>query len=350
MSFQQGLSGLNAAAKSLETIGNNVANANTVGFKGSQAQFADVFASSLTGATATQIGIGTKLAQVSQQFTQGNITASSNPLDVAINGGGFFRLSTNGTITYSRNGQFQLDSGGYIVNSNGARLTGYVADARGVLSTGAPSELNIRTADLAPRATTGVTAALNLDSRMSPPIVPVFDMNEPTSYNSSSSVTVFDSLGNAHVLQTYYVKTDPTPPSTGGTWQVYASSNGRPLGAVDAVPATTAGNVVALGAPTSLSAIPAGTFSINGVAIGAVAAGADAAEQGANVAAAINAANIPGVTASADGAGVVTITNAGNTTISMNGAASSPTAASDAHADLLAATGFGAAQVGTQAV
>ena len=99
MGFQQGLSGLNAASKNLDVIGNNVANSGTVGFKASQAQFADVYASSLTGAGSSQVGIGTKVTQVAQQFTQGNITSSNNPLDIAINGGGFFRLSHNGTVS-----------------------------------------------------------------------------------------------------------------------------------------------------------------------------------------------------------------------------------------------------------
>jgi len=93
MGFQQGLSGLNAASKTMETIGNNVANAGTVGFKKSQAQFADVFASSLIGSGASPIGIGTKLARVSQNFTQANITGTNNPLDIAINGDGFFRMA-----------------------------------------------------------------------------------------------------------------------------------------------------------------------------------------------------------------------------------------------------------------
>ena len=142
MGFQQGLSGLNAASKSLDVIGNNVANANTVGFKESQAQFADVYANSLTGAGASQVGIGVKVAQVAQQFTQGNVTASNNPLDVAINGGGFFRMSNNGTVTYGRNGQFQLDKAGYIVNATASRLTGYGVSASGVLASGAPTDLN----------------------------------------------------------------------------------------------------------------------------------------------------------------------------------------------------------------
>ncbi len=232
MSFQQGLSGLNAASKSLETIGNNVANANTVGFKGAQAQFADVFASSLTGAGSSQIGIGTKVGQVSQQFTQGNVTASNNPLDIAINGGGFFRMSNNGTITYGRNGQFQLDKQGYIVNASGNRLTGYTADLRGVLSTGAPTDINIRTTDLAPQPTTDVNTQITLDMRSAQLDPTAFDVNDPTTYTSSSSVSIFDSLGNSHVFQTYYVNT-----TTPGQWSVFASLDGVTLPAGGAVTA-----------------------------------------------------------------------------------------------------------------
>jgi flagellar hook protein FlgE len=220
MGFQQGLSGLNAASKALDTIGNNVANSNTVGFKASQAQFADVYASSLTGAGASQIGIGVKVAQVAQQFTQGNITGSNNPLDVAINGSGFFRLSDGGTIIYSRNGQFSFDKDGYIVNANGSRLTGYMANAAGVLSTGAPTDININTADLPPVQTTGVSAVLNLDSTQDVPTTGIFNMNDPTSYNNGTSISVFDSLGNSHVVQTFYVKT------AANTWDVYAATDG----------------------------------------------------------------------------------------------------------------------------
>ena len=124
MSFQQGLSGLNAASKSLETIGNNVANSNTVGFKGSQAQFADVFASSLNGGSGAQIGIGTQLVQVAQEFTQGNITSSTNPLDIAINGNGFFRLDSNGASSYTRNGQFQANASGQLTDQQGNLVPG----------------------------------------------------------------------------------------------------------------------------------------------------------------------------------------------------------------------------------
>ena len=226
MSFQQGLSGLNAAAKNLDAIGNNVANANTVGFKQSQAQFADVYANSLSGGGGSQVGIGVKVAQVAQQFTQGNITATNNPLDMAINGGGFFRMDNNGEATYQRNGQFQLDRMGFIVNPTGAKLTGYVANASGALLTGAPTPLSINTADLTPQITTGVNAVFNLDSGSAVPLTSPFNINAPDTFNHSTAVSVFDSLGNAQTLQTFYVKT-----ATPGEWQVYAASDGTQIGA-----------------------------------------------------------------------------------------------------------------------
>ena len=226
MSFQQGLSGLNAAAKNLDVIGNNVANSGTVGFKQSQAQFADVYANSLSGAGGANVGIGTKVAQVSQQFTQGNITATNNPLDMAINGGGFFRMDNNGEVTYQRNGQFQFDRMGFIVNPTGAKLTGYTADASGVLSTGSPAPLSINTADLAPQITSEVEAVLNLDSGEAVPATTPFNISDPTSFNRSTPVSVFDSLGNAQTLQMFYVKT-----ANPGEWDVYAASDGVQIGA-----------------------------------------------------------------------------------------------------------------------
>ena len=224
MSFQQGLSGLNAAAKNLAVIGNNVANSSTVGFKQSQAQFSDVYANSLTGAGGSQTGIGVKVANVAQQFTQGNITASNNPLDMAVNGGGFFRMDTNGEVTYQRNGQFQLDKNGYIVNPGGAKLTGYTANASGVLSIGAPAPIAINPADLAPNTTTEVKAVLNLDAGSAVPATTPFDKDDPTSYNFSTAVSVYDILVNDHTLQTFYVKT-----ATPGKWEVYVTSDGTQI-------------------------------------------------------------------------------------------------------------------------
>src|SRR5690606_35770297 len=183
MSFQQGLSGLNAASKNLEVIGNNVANASTVGFKQSQAVFADVYARSLGGGSGSQIGIGTKMTQVAQQFTQGNISSSNNPLDISINGDGFFRMENNGVVSYTRNGQFQMDKAGYIVNASGARLTGYPVDTNGQISGGQPTEININTADLAPQATTSAELVINLDSRSEVPTNTPFVATDSLSYN-----------------------------------------------------------------------------------------------------------------------------------------------------------------------
>lgn len=223
MSFQQGLSGLNAASKNLDVIGNNVANANTVGFKQSQTQFADMFASSLSGGSSVQAGIGVKVADIAQQFNQGSVTVSNNPLDIAINGGGFFRLSDNGTISYSRNGQFHTDKEGYIVNSTGQRLTGYTVNSSGVFNMSSPAELRISTADLSPAATTLVGGLVNLDSREAPLSAAAFDIADPETFHSSTSLSIHDSLGNSSTLSTYFLKT------AANSWDVFAANDGTLL-------------------------------------------------------------------------------------------------------------------------
>jgi flagellar hook protein FlgE len=169
MSFQQGLSGLNVSSKALDAIGNNIANANTVGFKSSSVQFADVYAASLSGGGAAQIGIGAAAPSVAQLFTQGNITTTNNPLDLAINGGGFFRLSDGGSPVYSRSGQFNVDSNGYVVNPAGLRLTGYAADSTGAIVPGDFTDLRLVTTNIEPQATTTSQVQLNMDSRSVPP-------------------------------------------------------------------------------------------------------------------------------------------------------------------------------------
>lgn len=214
MGFQQGLSGLNASSKHLDTIGNNVANASTVGFKQSQAQFADMFATSLAGGGATPIGTGTKVAAIAQQFTQGNITNTNNPLDTAISGNGFFRLTDPaGAVLYSRNGQFQVDKNGFLVNNQGHTVSGYLPNAAGVVATTAPVPLQINSADLKPKPTTTAVVGANLDSRATVPLTPVFNSIDPTSYNSSTSLSVYDSLGASHVGTMYFQRQPITPPT-----------------------------------------------------------------------------------------------------------------------------------------
>lgn len=267
MSFQQGLSGLSSSSKTLEVIGNNVANANTVGFKQSQAIFSDVYAASIDGSGNSQIGIGTRLTTVAQQFTQGNVTSSNNPLDIAINGGGFFRMDTDGAVTYSRNGQFSLDKSGYIVDAQGAKLTGYIANSVGVLSTGSASPINIRTSDLPPQFTGTVSSVLNLDSRQDIPLTTPFSMSDPTTYNNATSVSVFDSLGNAHVLQTFYVKTGA------GAWDVYAAADDAMINGGAAIGSLAFGTDGALTAASQAAlpinaSIPVTTGATNPLVVG----------------------------------------------------------------------------------
>src|SRR5690606_34801804 len=163
MGFQHGLSGLKAASAKLDVTGNNIANAGTVGFKQSQAQFADVYANALGGGR-NQIGIGTQLAAVAQEFTQGNVTSSNNPLDVAITGNGFFRMDNNGTISYTRNGQFHLDKDGFLVNASNYNVTGFGADAAGTIIPNVPVNLRLPTSDLTPKPTANFATGVNLDS------------------------------------------------------------------------------------------------------------------------------------------------------------------------------------------
>lgn len=258
MSFQQGLSGLNAAAKNLDVIGNNVSNASTVGFKSSQAIFADVYASTLSGASGVQVGIGTKLAAVAQQFTQGNITTTNNPLDTAINGNGFFRVSNNGTIFYTRNGQFQLDKSGYIVTPQGYNVTGYSATSSGAIVTGTLANIQLSTSDLAPNATTSATVAVNLDSRAST-ISSAFNYTNAATYTSSTSLSLYDSLGNQQTYSMYYVK------ASSNTWNVYATLTNASGSTID----LSSGGSTAL---TTLSFTSGGAISSGGTAAQAITA------------------------------------------------------------------------------
>lgn len=220
MAFQQGLSGLNAASKSLDVISNNVANSGNVGFKSASTLFNDVFASALSGgASSVQVGVGTQVGAVAQEFTQGNITRTSNPLDIAINGGGFFRLSDQGSITYSRNGQFDVDKSGFIVNASGRRLTGYPADERGTIQPAAPVDMRLDSSDLPPKASTAIEVGINLDSRETVP-ANAFSATDASSYNASTAVTVFDTLGNPHILTMFFRK------SGGGEWDMHTSLDG----------------------------------------------------------------------------------------------------------------------------
>jgi flagellar hook protein FlgE len=225
MSFQQGLSGLNAATSYLDVTGNNIANTATVGFKSGSTQFADVYATSLTGSGSLQVGIGVQVADIAQKFTQGNTSVTNNPLDVAINGEGFFRINNAGMVTYTRNGQFQLDKDGYVVNNGGMRLTGYNV-AGGQIVQAAPADIQISFADISPNATSRAGLVLNLDASESPPAVAPFSPANASTYNDSTSMTLYDSLGNSHAMTLYFVKTGAN------AWNMYGDVDGLGTGNV----------------------------------------------------------------------------------------------------------------------
>lgn len=237
MAFQQGLSGLNSSSKALDVISNNVANASTVGFKAGTTLFADMYASAMSGGVAAlQVGIGSRVAGVAQSFTQGNLTTTSNDLDMAINGNGFFRMQrSDGTIAYTRNGQFDVNRNGYIVNPNGDMLTGYAATttaAGNSVFAGEPSVLRIDTSNMAPRETSQASLKLNLDSKDVNPldqdpagqdITAFLDaVDIPVdSYNYTTSMTVYDSLGNPSLMQIYMVREPNAAGVAPNEWRVY---------------------------------------------------------------------------------------------------------------------------------
>jgi flagellar hook protein FlgE len=232
MSFQTGLSGLSSAARNLDVIGNNVSNANVTGFKGSRVQFSDVMAASLSSGASNAVGIGTKVATITQDFTQGTISVTNNPLDVAISGNGFFRMTQNGAVSYSRNGEFQLDNAGNIVNSANFNLTGYLADIDGTILPSQPAPLRISTADIAPTPTSRFDAVFNLDSR-APLITLPFNANDPSTYTNTTASTVYDSLGNPHVIELFFVRT-----AVPGQWNLHGTVDNSATPNVAGLPAT----------------------------------------------------------------------------------------------------------------
>ncbi|MGK0441342.1 MAG: flagellar hook protein FlgE [Pseudohongiellaceae bacterium] len=213
MSFNTALSGLRAASQDLAVTGNNIANASTNGFKRSRVEFGDVYANSLIGGGSTP-GSGVLVTDIAQQFDQGNVSFTDNNLDLAINGSGMFILSNGGSTEYSRAGSFGLDKDGFLVANNSARLQGFGVNSSGGVDSIA-GDLQIQTQNISPQATVEAELEFNLDSRDGLPVVGVFDHTDPDSYNSSTSLTVYDSLGNPHVQTNYFAKT------AANTWDMY---------------------------------------------------------------------------------------------------------------------------------
>ncbi|WP_063912856.1 flagellar hook protein FlgE [Pseudomonas sp. p21] len=224
MSFNIGLSGLYAANKALNVTGNNIANVATTGFKSSRAEFADQYSNSVRGTSAGKnvVGTGVKTAAVSQMFTPGNINGTGQALDMAIDGNGFFVMNDNGSKIYTRAGAFYSDKDGYVVSSSGANLQGYAVDANGKIVQGVLTNLQIDTSNLTPNPTGKISENVNLNSSATAPAVTPFDPTNTGSYNYTFNTDVYDSQGNAHQLNQYFVKD-----AASNSWTMYTTIDGR---------------------------------------------------------------------------------------------------------------------------
>ncbi len=229
MSFYTALTGLNGSQADIAATSNNIANVGTTGFKRSRAEFGDIFATSPLQNSSSSIGSGSILKGVKQQFTQGNIAASLNALDLAISGQGFFALKpslTSSQVVYTRNGSFNVDNNRNVVDSTGQFLLTYPVNEDGsvtskTINDAVPLQLPVTSGE--PKATSNIDLAINL-----PADAPVitdnpkfaegyqFSTSDPESFTNSTSLTIFDDLGNPTIATVYFIKTqaataaDPT--------------------------------------------------------------------------------------------------------------------------------------------
>ena len=220
MSFYTALTGLNGAQAEIASTSNNIANVGTTGFKRSRAEFGDIFATSPLQNASSSIGSGTILKGVKQQFTQGNIASSLNALDLAVSGQGFFALKPSLTSTqtvYTRNGSFNVDNDRYVVDSAGQYLMTYPVNLDGSvtakdLDSAVPLQLPVTSGE--PKATGKIDLGVNVPADA--PVVTqlsqfedgyTFDANDPNTYTNSTSITIFDDLGNPTIATIYFIKT-----------------------------------------------------------------------------------------------------------------------------------------------
>ena len=225
MSFNIALTGLNAASQDLSVVSNNLANADTIGFKSSRAEFGDIYAASQVGTAATAVGNGVSVQDIAQQFTQGNTETTGNSLDLAINGNGFFTVSQAGSLQYTRDGEFQLNNTGQVVTASGAALQVYAPLPSGGFNTGGLTDLTLNTNESAPQATANATVTATLPADASPPVTTTFSPSDPTSYTDTTSLTVYDSLGAAHTMSLYFIKG-----TNANDWSVQSYVDGNAVG------------------------------------------------------------------------------------------------------------------------
>ncbi|HTM27852.1 MAG TPA: flagellar hook protein FlgE [Rhodanobacter sp.] len=240
MPFNIALSGLNAASKDLEVTANNIANTATTGFKGSRAQFAELFSAAGPNLSSSQTGSGVRLTNVAQQFTAGSVETTNNSLDFAISGDGFFTLHDGKGYSYTRAGAFQKDQAGFVTNANGQRLQVFPALSNGTFDNSTLTDLQLLTSQNAARATSAVQMSLNLPSDAVAPATPFDPLNDPTSYNQATPFTVYDSLGATHAGTVYFVK-DPAA----NVWNANLYVDGVSTGASQPVTFNSSGALVA---------------------------------------------------------------------------------------------------------
>jgi flagellar hook protein FlgE len=256
MGFSQGVSGLNAASDELDVIGNNIANSQTTGFKAGTASFADIYAGS-------QVGLGVQVAGVTEDYSDGTPTATDNPLNVAISNNGFFRtVNSSGAVYYTRDGDFQLDDNRNLVTSTGQNVTGYPASGTPpTIQQGAtPVNLSIPLTGMPAKETTTSTMALDLDSNSTALTTAAFNPNDSSTYSFSEPLTTYDSLGNAHNVSLYFVKT------ADNQWEGYAVDGSAPsttapqdLGQLSF---NSSGTLTGTTLPNGTATTPSDTFNI----------------------------------------------------------------------------------------
>lgn len=239
MPFDIALSGINAASTDLEVTANNIANTSTVGFKGSRAEFSQVYSVAGQNLAATAAGSGVRVTNIAQQFSDGNTTQTGNSYDMAISGTGFFTLRDGSGYSYSRAGNFHPDDNNYVVNSTGQRLQVYPPTASGGYDISALQDLQLTSGSAAAKASSNIGITANLSASATAPTGGAFDPKDDTTYTTMSTFQAYDSLGAAHTTNVYYVK-DATNPNS---WNAYMTVDGTQVGGAQAMTFNSGGSI-----------------------------------------------------------------------------------------------------------
>lgn len=260
MSFKVALSGINSASADLDVISNNLANLSTTGYKVSRAEFASLVGASQAATSGVVQGRGAELSTVSRSFAQGNVETTGNNLDLAIEGNGFLILSDGGAVSYSRNGSLVVDKDGFVTNAAGHRVQAFQVDPNGAITSNI-GDLEISTADSAPQASNSLALGANLDAGDTA-IATAFNINDVTTYNSTASATVFDSLGVEHVMSTFFTKT------ANNAWNMHVALDGVTASTNNAITFTSAGALATpVGGTFNIAVTPGGGAAAQTVAV-----------------------------------------------------------------------------------